>query len=96
MRPLQRFAWLGAGFVLGIVLAVSYDFERFIPMAAAFGLLCFISGILLMQFFALRKQEDKADDLMMHWFEENRKLDKERAEWQAEREAAEDNPEKDT
>ncbi|MGC1724867.1 MAG: hypothetical protein WA755_05800 [Candidatus Acidiferrales bacterium] len=110
MENLERVVWFGAGIVLGTVLTVSYDFERFIPMAAAFGFLCFISGVLLMQFFGLRKQEQKSLEEELRWLTESAKsakgweelkkewkeLKKEREEWQAERERGNEDPEKDT
>ena len=96
MQNLKRFALFVAGLIVGIVVALSYDFERFIPMMAAFGLLCFICGLLVMQFIALRKQEQKALEETVRWMTETTRLTKERAEWEAEKESAADEPDHDS
>jgi hypothetical protein len=95
MENPQRLLWCVGGVVLGIVLAVAYDFERFIPIGVSFGLLCFTCGILLMQVFNLRRQEQKFNDETLNLMNEIIKLNKERMEWRAEKAALEDNSESD-
>jgi hypothetical protein len=83
--------WFGAGFVLAAILSVSYETARFVPVSIAFGLLCFICGILLMQFLALR---EKTKELQDSWFKQlselhndRLKFDAEKTAWEGEKEA---------
>ncbi len=96
-QDVQWLLWFGAGFVLAAVLSVSYEAVRFIPMAAAFGLLCFCCGLVLMQFLALRRQQEelarkRMDDATM-WLrkseelrQEKSKLEEAKEAWKAEKE----------
>jgi hypothetical protein len=60
-------------------------------MAIAFGLLCFLCGLLLYQFMSFRKQSERIDKARMEdrndWLQARTKLDEEKAKLQEEKEA---------
>ncbi len=77
-----EFLWFGAGFALAAILSVSLDAARYVSVSVAFGLLSFGSGVTLMQFLALRRQEKRQETEEGHWVEEYGKLVEEREEWE--------------
>lgn len=98
----QTLSWFGAGFAIAAILTASLDVIRFVPVAVAFGFLCFGCGVLLMQFLSLRRE---TGDWMTKTYEamvkldkliedeakvnaEKSKLEEEIAEWKANKEVA--------
>lgn len=76
----------------GAALAIGLDAIRFVPMAIAFGLLCFGFGIVLMEFVALwRKREEYVKKMFEDadfWLKKREELDREKSEWEEEKNAA--------
>src|SRR5271168_3037922 len=86
----QKILAFGLGLFLGVGLAVSLDATKYLPVAAAFGLLCFGFGIVLMQFVSFwRKREEcikKESESMSLWYKELNELEEERSQWEQEKE----------
>jgi hypothetical protein len=90
----QTLSWFGAGFVLAAILTINLEATRFVPVAVAFGLLCFLCGVAIMQFLGLRRETgewmQKTFEAMNKWEqkfnkmnEEEAKFNAEKAEWEA-------------
>ena len=61
----KELLWFGAGFALAAILSVSYEaVRRFVPIALAFGLLCFGCGVVLFVFLSLLR----SDKEMNSWY----------------------------
>ncbi len=90
-QDIQGFLWFGAGFLLATVLSVSYDALRFVPVSVAFGLLCFCCGLVLMQFLALRRQQEELVRKRMEdaniWLKNSDELRQGKSKWEEEKEA---------
>jgi hypothetical protein len=92
-QELQGLLWFAGGFALAAILSVSYEAVHFVPMALAFGLLCFGCGVLLFMYLSLRRQEDAFIKTSMEshtrWIKEFEELQKDKAELEKEKEAFE-------
>ncbi len=87
----KELLWFGAGFALAAVLSVSYEaVRRFVPMAVAFGLLCFGCGVLLVVFLSLRRRQGESVKIFEDWMKEKSELEKEKEAFQKEKEDFED------
>lgn len=78
----QNVLWFASGVGLSTCLCIGYGAARFVPAAITFGVLCFVCGIMLMQFANLRKQEElSANGLaksLEDWLDELKELNEER------------------
>jgi hypothetical protein len=98
-KELQGLLWFAGGFALAAILSVSYEAVHFVPMAVAFGLLCFGCGVLLFTYLSLRRREDAfiktSVESYDRWTKEFEELRKDKAELEKEKEAfaAEQEPE---
>jgi hypothetical protein len=62
--------WFCAGVSLTAILSATHEAVHNVPAAVAFGLLCFGCGVVLMQFFSLRKQEEQSAKDFSKWVDE--------------------------
>lgn len=78
----QNALWFSVGVGLTASLSLGYGAAHYVPAAIAFGLLCFGCGVVLMQFFSLRKQEELSANAMAksmeEWLDELKELNEER------------------
>jgi hypothetical protein len=97
-QELQQLLWFGGGFALAAVLSVSYEAVNYVPVAVAFGLLCFGCGVLLVMFLSLRSREAEfaettvkssktSAESFTRWSKEFEELRNREAELQKEKEA---------
>lgn len=90
-ESLQSLLWFAAGFALATILCISYDAVRFVPLAVAFGLLCFGCGVLFTQFLSLSKQQEEFVKKRLEdagfWLEKSKEIDSEKSEYEEEKEA---------
>ena len=89
-QELQGFLWFGAGFALAAILSVSYGAVRYVPMAVAFGLLCFGCGVVLFIFLSLRRREESCNRSFEHLLEFRKELEEQKKSFETEKEDWED------
>jgi len=89
-RELQGLLWFGAGFALGAILSVSYQAVRYVPMAVAFGLLCFGCGLVLFLFLNLLRREGSVTKSFESVLELKRELEEQKKSFETEKEDWED------
>lgn len=81
--------WFGAGFAIAAVLSVSFGAVRYVPIGIAFGLLCFLCGLLLFQFVSSKKHSEEITQARLEdrrsWWEARTKLTEEKSKWQDEK-----------
>jgi len=86
----KEFLWFGAGFAIAAVLSVSFGAVRYFPIGVAFGLLCFLCGLLLFQFVSSKKRSEEITQARLDdrhsWLQARTKLDEEKSKWQDEKE----------
>lgn len=56
MNQKRELLWFGAGFAIAAVLSESLGAVRYLPIGVAFGLLCFLCGLLLHQFVSAKQE----------------------------------------
>lgn len=90
----QHFLWLAVGLAFGIILTISSGAVRRIPIAAAFGLLCFGCGVNFVLFLGLRRRDEKSikteEESFTRWYNEFQELQKKESELENERETLKD------
>jgi len=90
----QKFVSFGLGLAIGAALAVGLEAVRYVPMAAAFGFLCFGFGIVLMEFVNLWRQRAEYARKSLadfeFWLKKREELDAERLKWEEEKELGDD------
>ena len=79
-KQLQQLAWFGAGLGTAVVLSVSYEVIHFVPVAVAFGMLCFLCGLLLYQFISSERRSKEIVRARI-------KLDEEKSKWEEKKDA---------
>ncbi|SRR5260370_13580472 len=63
-----------AGLIVGASLTVGVEETRYLPMGLALGGICFGFGIVLMEFFALRRQREESHKTFENWVSQFSKL----------------------
>jgi hypothetical protein len=88
-QEVRHLLWFVGGFALAAILSVSYQAVRYVPMAVAFGLLCFGCGALLVLFLSLRRRGEESfafwKKALAEKMEEKSELEKEKQAFETEK-----------